>query len=140
MDEHQAQEEAVALCGRRLMRRRRALKAGCLVLVVACLTAAALPPASLSEGFVLAALVLTAAGLLLHGRRFPAFADAYRDLGLDPLSPTELERVHQLLDAQPGLGPAAALLAGHEGMLRKRDLAELEAMARLQRRPADQHR
>lgn len=134
MDEHHAQEEAVALCGRRLMRRRRALKAGCLVLVVACLTTAALPPASLSERFVLAAFVLTAAGLLLHGRRFPAFADAYRDLGLDPLSPTELERVHQLLDAHPGLGPAAALLAGHEDLLRKRDLAELEALAR---RPHD---
>lgn len=136
MDERQASALALSLCGRRLQRRRTHAMVGAAAVAVAALLSSALaittPQTWTVHAWSFAALLgVAGCALFLHGRRFPTYADAYRDLGLDPLTPLELADVDQLLALRPDLRSTVACWAAYDVPLRTRDLSELRRLASL---------
>lgn len=140
MDERAAQALAVALCGQRLRRRRAATAFGLAAIAVLAVVLAALlvlpvPPSARSAALPpLAFLTAVALAFVVFGIRFPQFGDAYRDLGLDPLTPAQHAEVDALVGAHPQLLPELALRTAYGVPLRVRDLHQLRQLARC--RPA----
>lgn len=131
MDEWQARDEAAALCGRRLRRRRVAKLAGASLLaagLLAVATSAGLAGPWSQVALTSGILAGTAGGWMVHhGRQFPRYADAYVALGLDPLTTREQLEFHRLL-AHAADAPWAGHLSRHS-IPRVRDLAALRQQA-----------
>lgn len=146
MDERAAQALAVALCGQRLRRRRAALVFGLsalaiLTVVLAALLVLPVPTAARSAALLpLAFLVAAALAIVVFGIRFPQFGDAYRDLGLDPLTPAQHAAIDALVDAHPQLLPELAFRTAYGVPLRVRDLHQLRRLARREHHGAHQLR